>query len=216
MPSLQRALDEQRRVGDVRPQPLRVALRLLGHLLELQRRRAVDPLEPNVLLGECDLDLLAQDLRVEEVLHANPEARRLVGVRRADAAPGRADLELAQPALARLVERDVPRHDEVRVAGEADGLGGDAARLEVVELLDEDPGVDDAARAEHALLAPEDPRGHVLELVGLAVGDDRVAGVGAALVAADEVAVLGEQIDDLPLALVAPLRADDDCRGHGG
>jgi hypothetical protein len=27
--------------------------------------------------------------------------------------------------------------------------------------------------------------------------------------------VLGEQIDDLPLALVAPLRADDDCRGHG-
>ena len=55
----------------------------------------------------------------------------------------------------------------------------------------------------------------MLELVGLAVGDDRVARVRAALVAADEVRVLGEQIDDLPLALVAPLRTDDDCRGHG-
>ena len=32
------------------------------------------------------------------------------------------------------------------------------ARLELVELLDEDAGVDDAAGADHALLAPEDPR----------------------------------------------------------
>ena len=98
----------------------------------------------------------------------------------------------------------------------ADGLGRDAAGLEVVELLDEDSGVDDEAGAEHALLAPQDPRGHVLELVRLAVGDDRVARVGAALVAADEVRMLGEQIDDLALALVPPLRADDDCRGHEG
>ena len=103
----------------------------------------------------------------------------------------------------------------MRVAREADCLGRDAAPLEVVELFDEDAGIDDAAGAEHALLAPEDARGHVLELVGLAVGDDRVAGVGTALVAAHEVGMLGEQIDDLALALVSPLRADDDCRGHG-
>ena len=109
----------------------------------------------------------------------------------------------------------MPGHDEMRVPREPDHVRGDSAPLELVELLDEDLRVDDAARAEHALLAPEDPRGHVLELVGLAVGDDRVACVGAALVAADEVGMLGEQIDDLPLALVAPLRADDDCRGHG-
>ena len=44
--------------------------------------------------------------------------------------------------------------------------------------------------------------------------DDRVPGVRAALVAADEVGVLGEQVDDLALALVAPLRADDDGRRH--
>src|SRR5207244_3991946 len=38
---------------------------------------------------------------------------------------------------------------------------------------------------------------------------DGVPGVGAATVAHDDVGVLGEEIDDLSLALVAPLEADD-------
>ena len=52
------------------------------------------------------------------------------------------------------------------------------------------------------------PTGQV-ELEHLAVADDRVAGVVAALVADDHVGPLGEQVDDLALALVAPLGADD-------
>ena len=96
----------------------------------------------------------------------------------------------------------------------ADEVGRDPARLELLQLLDEHAGVDDAAGADHALLAPEDPRGHVPRLVGLAVDDDRVPGVRPAVVAADEIRVAGKQIDDLALALVAPLGADDDGRGH--
>ena len=46
------------------------------------------------------------------------------------------------------------------------------------------------------------------------VGDDRVPRVRAAVVAADEIGVLREQVDDLALALVAPLGADDDGAGH--
>ena len=100
------------------------------------------------------------------------------------------------------------------VPGQPDEVGGDPARLEPLELLDEHARVDDAAGADHAFLAPEDPRGHVPELVGLAVGDDRVPGVRPAVVAADEIRVAGEQVDDLALALVAPLGADDHGRGH--
>ena len=44
--------------------------------------------------------------------------------------------------------------------------------------------------------------------------DDRVAGVVAALEAHDRVAVLGEQVGDLALALVAPLGADDHDSWH--
>ena len=86
---------------------------------------------------------------------------------------------------------------------------------ETVELLEQHRRVDDTAGADHALLALEDPARDVLQLVRLAVGHDRVAGVRAAVVAADEVGVLGEQVDDLALAFVAPLRADDDGGGHG-
>ena len=208
------AVDEQRRVRDVRPEPLRVLLVACGELLELERCSAVDVLEPDVLLGERDLELLPQDLRVEEVLDADPEPHGLVRVGRPDAALRRPDPELAEAALAGAVDRDVPRHDHVRVARQVDALRRDAARLEVVQLLDEDRRVDDAARADHAFLAPQDPRGHMAQLVGRAVGDDRVPGVRAAVVAADDVRVLRQEVDDLALALVAPLRADDHGRGH--
>ena len=87
-----------------------------------------------------------------------------------------------------------------------------AAALEVVELVDHDLRVDDAAGADRGRLAGDDPRRDLADLVRLAVDDDRVPRVRPALVAADEVGVLGEQVDDLALPLVAPLRTDD----HGG
>ena len=53
-----------------------------------------------------------------------------------------------------------------------------------------------------------------MERERLAARDDRVSGVGAALVAAHDVRVLGEQVDDLALPFVAPLCADDYGGGH--
>ncbi len=48
-----------------------------------------------------------------------------------------------------------------------------------------------------------------------ALADDRVPGVVAALKAHDRVGLLGEQVGDLSLSLVAPLGADDHDSGHG-
>ena len=153
LPLPERAVDEQGGVDDVRAEPLREALVADDERLELERLEAVDPLEPHVLLRERDLDLLAEDLRVEEVLDADPEPSGLVGVRRADPAPRGADLERAEPALGRLVERSVPRHDHVRVPRQAYAVRREAAPVEVVELGDELLGIDHAARADRALLA---------------------------------------------------------------
>ena len=95
-------------------------------------------------------------------------------------------------------------------------FGGDAARLERVDLLDQELRVDDAPRPDDRDLAlVEDPGRDVVELEGLPARDDGVARVRAALIAADEFGALGEQVDDLALALVAPLRADDHGGGHG-
>jgi hypothetical protein len=44
--------------------------------------------------------------------------------------------------------------------------------------------------------------------------EDRVAGVVAAVVAGHHLHLVGEQVDDLTLPLVAPLGAGDDDVGH--
>ena len=91
----------------------------------------------------------------------------------------------------------------------------DAAPAQAVELADQHRGVDDDAVADHAGLARvEDPGRDQVELERLAVADDRVAGVVAALEADDHRGVLGEQVDDLALALVAPLGPDDHDSRH--
>src|SRR5271166_4142878 len=53
-----------------------------------------------------------------------------------------------------------------------------------------------------------------MQLPLLPVAHDRVPGVVAALEAHDGVRLLGEQIGDLPLSLVAPLGADYHDSGH--
>src|SRR5262249_28878290 len=75
-------------------------------------------------------------------------------------------------------------------------------------------GVEAAAGADRALLAAQDPGRDVPALVRLAVGHDRMARVRPAVVAADEISMLGKQVDDLALSLVSPLRANDDGGRH--
>ena len=59
------------------------------------------------------------------------------------------------------------------------------------------------------------PEGISDRTVLCAVDDERVAGVVPALEARDRRGALGQQVDDLALALVAPLGADDDeVPGH--
>ena len=98
-------------------------------------------------------------------------------------------------------------------------------RRQLVDLLGQHHRVHHHAVADRAQLAGvEDPRRDQVELEGLAVADDRVAGVVAALEADHEVGLLGEQVDDLALPLVAPLGAHDheswhgesECRAAGG
>src|SRR5262249_58498529 len=65
-----------------------------------------------------------------------------------------------------------------------------------------------------ALAVGQDARGHELQDHRSTVVDHAVTRVGATLVAHHPVVLAGQEIDDLPLALVPPLRADDDGGGH--
>ena len=95
-PCAQGLVAELGRVGDVGLEPVPVGDVLLGHRVQVERRVLGVRPQRLALRLERRHDLLAQDLLVEQVLDADAEARRLVGVAGADAPPRGADPELAR------------------------------------------------------------------------------------------------------------------------
>ncbi len=84
-----------------------------------------------------------------------------------------------------------------------------ALLLERVDFLEQRVRIDHHTIADHRELALAHHAGRQQrQFVGLAVDHQRVAGVMATLEAHDDVGLLGEPVDDLAFALVAPLRAD--------
>ena len=85
------------------------------------------------------------------------------------------------------------------------------------DLLDlglQRPRIEHHAIADHRRRAAHDARRQQRELVGLVADDERVAGVVAALEAHDHVGAARQPVDDLALAFVAPLGADDGDVAH--
>jgi len=122
---VERLGDEQAGVADERLQALAVAEKLVRHLIGVEGADVVALQEP-VLLVQRGADLAPQDLRVEQVLDADAEARVLVDVAGADAASRGPDLELAELLLGGAVEEQMVGHDQMGVAGDAEVLDGDA------------------------------------------------------------------------------------------
>ena len=188
------------RVGDVLRDPVPVGQVVLGHRLqvELGRLRVRAQREP-LGLHRGD-DLLLEDLLVEQVLDADAQARGLVGVAGADAAPRGADLELAELRLARVVEEHVVRHDQVRVGADAQAREVDALGAQLVELAGQHLRVDHDAVADRAQLARiEDPGRDQVELPVHAVAHDGVPGVVAALEADHQSDFSARRSTTLPL-----------------
>ena len=74
----------------------------------------------------------------------------------------------------------------------------------------DDDAVSDVADGARAKNSGRDEVEHELPLAHA----DRVARVGTALIARDDVGLLAQQVDDLSFALIAPLGAHDDTAGH--
>ena len=85
-----------------------------------------------------------------------------------------------------------------------------AMATEGADLLDQCVGVDDHALAQHASNAwPQNARRNQVRDVLFPVHDDGVAGVGAATPTRHHMGVFREQVDDLALAFIAPLSANN-------
>ena len=109
------------------------------------------------------------------------------------------------------------RQDKRCVFGDFQAVGRDvdALRLELRDFRDEGVRIEDDAVADDRQLAlAHDAGRQQRQLVDLAVDDQRMAGIVAALEAHHDIGALRQPVDDLALALVAPLRADDHHIGH--
>ena len=168
------------------------------------------------MVRQQPLDLGQQRVRFGEVDQADGTAADLVLVRRADAALGGADPDGRVGVLAQAVELAVDRQDQRRGLGDPEDFGGDRHPLpaQFGQFGDQMVRIDDDAVADQRQLAANHARRQQAQLVADAVDDQRVAGIVPALVAHDDVGPLGQPVDDLALAFVAPLRPDDDHVCH--
>ena len=212
---LQRVVEQQPGVGDAVPEALGLLQQRLDHVLGVQRLAVVDLDQHLVLEFQRGLDLVGQQLGVEHVGDPDPHPGDLVLVAGPDAAAGGADLLAAHVALGDLVDGDVVGHQQVRVGGDQQLRGVDAAIFEALQLVEQHTGIDHHAVADDVGDAGrQDARRDQVQREVLAGGqDDGVPGVVAALIAHHPLHPPTEQISGLTLALVAPLGADeDDCR----
>ena len=150
-------------------------------------------------------------LPIEQISQAHTAASHLILVSWANAATGGADLLVAQRFLAGFVDRYVVRQDQRAGGGNAQTVTHrHAFALQVVDFVEQrlrreyDAVADQAlhARAQNARRNHVQHRLHTVDHQG-------VASIVAALETYDSGRALGQEIDDLALALVAPLGADD-------
>ena len=82
-------------------------------------------------------------------------------------------------------------------------------RFQPRHFIAQGPGIEHHPVADDRQRAGDDARRQQAELVGLVTNDQRMAGIVPALKAHDGVGATGQPVDNLALALIAPLGADD-------
>ena len=155
----------------------------------------------------------AQQRRIQQVDDPQPAAMHLVLVRRPDAAAGRADLRPSRRVLRRQLDHAVVGQNHLRAVRDKElAVDLQARVLQLLHLAQERHRVQHHAVADHALaLRPQHAAGNQLQHKLLAGDDDGVPGVVPARVARHHGELLAQHIDDLALALIAPLGAKDHC-----
>ncbi|MNV51040.1 hypothetical protein D3C71_1430770 [compost metagenome] len=155
--------------------------------------------------------LFSQQFRVMQVGHADTATCHLVFIRRANAATGGADGLAAGSLLTGLIQRDVVRHDQRRCRGDLQARTHfNAGRFQLFDFLAQGGRGNHHAIADQAqrVIAQNAGRNQVQDGL-LAVDDQRMARIVATLETDHCTDFFGQQIDDLALAFIAPLGAEN-------
>ena len=210
-------MNETHGVGDMGSEAWGVHVKVVvGDLPGVDGEAVEHPGKNPVGVVKSRLELLGEDGPIEQVLDAQAYPHGPIGIGRSDAPPGGTNLVLAQVPLVQSVEFLVVGQDQVSIPADPQAFGRHPPGFKRVHLLNEDPWVDDDSVADdrdHVIV--EDAAGDQLQGKGLSVDNQGMPGVVAALVADNHRHLTSHEVGELALALVTPLRPDDDRRGHG-
>ena len=212
---VERVIQNEACVGNHGPESVSVRQQVFDDLFDLNGATVVNLDEQVVLLVQCTLDLLSQNVFVEKILNADADAVDLVGVRRPNSPTGRTDLALAEKALGDLVERAVVLGDDVRVGRNEKSRDVNAAGLERCQLVEKHFNVNDDTIGDDGRHPwGEDARRQQVQGVFFVTDNNCVARVVSAVELDDVVDAAAEKVGCLAFALVAPLGSDDDDCWH--
>ena len=191
----------------------------LEHLLRGERFGFEQHVRDCVFFLAGVLDVLLKQLLIEQVGNAQPATSHLVFIGRPDAARGGSNLHPSGSVFARqlhhaMVGKNDMRpvaHEQIGLRACAGALDADTRRAQGLDFLHQRHRVQHQAIADHgfAARAQNAARNQLKDKLGLSDGN-RVAGIVAAAVAGHQIEIVREHINDLSLALVAPLGAHDD------
>ena len=173
--------------------------------------RLAKPSEQCVVMHEQPFHLATQGLGIGQIARTNGAAANLVFIGWPDAPARRANLGRARSLFTQTIKFAVQGHDKSRIFGNAQIVPVDHNPLfsQAGYFLGQMPWVNHHAIANDGKFAgPHDARRQKRELVNLAVDHQRVAGVMPTLETHHHIGAFGKPIDNLALALIAPLRAN--------
>ncbi len=170
----------------------------------------------HIVMRQQPLDLGRQGAEIGKIDGAQRPAAHLVFIGRADAALGGADF-LAGRFFAHGVQLAMQRQHQHGIFRQDQHVrrDGEPRLADPRDFLQQRPGIHHHAIADDGALALHHAGRQQRQLVGLVAHHDGVAGIVAALEAHHHVGAVGQPVDDLAFAFVAPLGADHGHIGHG-
>ena len=173
-------------------------------------RRLIEAGTQGIVVGTQALYLWIDLIQMRQIAHPDRSATHLVFVSRTDAATRCANLALSGSSFTQSIQIAVQRQDQRAIVGNGEIviIDSDALPLQLLDFGLQRPRVQHHAIADDRKSARHDTAGQQAEFVSGVPHHQCVAGIVAALKPHHGVGTRCQPVDDLALALVAPLCAD--------
>ena len=180
-------------------------------------RFLTEPDAKGIVVRADPVQLRTKIVKVCQIADPDRAAANLVLIGRTDSAPRGADLARAAGIFAQGIKIAVERQDQRGIFGDLQVLRVhiDPLPLQLGHFIAEVPGIKHDAVADDRKRAGDNARGKQRQLVNLIAHDQRMTGIVATLKAHHGIGAAGQPVDNLALALIAPLSADYRYIGHG-